>query len=276
MTLSNVPAWSTTAASNPDIAGVTLDPAVTVASQLISIQQNTMAQIASFTRRGSDTATAATLNLDTTPNEMLDLTGTTTVTAVTLTATHSRRARAAGIFQITASANLIVNNSSSVNYTTSAGDLLFFEGYSTGVVRVWALSGGTASAASAADVWTGTNSAKFTAPSILLGALAEVSLTDGATVTVDFQTGINFKLDTIGGNRTLAAANVANALGRSGYIRVKQDGTGSRTLAVSSSPWVSAGGVDVALSTAASAVDMLFYVIISSTQVLLSPIKAVS
>jgi hypothetical protein len=268
--------WSTTASANTDLNGITLDGASMTAGQVDDAFREIMAETAAYTRRGSDLPSASTLNLDSVDNMYLDITGTITVTAVTLTATHARRARATGAFTLTASSSLIVNGSTSTNYTTTAGDLLFFEGYAAGVVRVWAFSGGTSSSASAADVWAGTSTTKFPTPSSLLAATAEVALTDGATVTVDFAAGINFKLDTIGGNRTLAASNVSSALNRSGYIRVKQDGTGSRTLDMSGSPWVNAGGTNITLSTAAAATDVIGYTILSATQVLLTAQKAVA
>jgi hypothetical protein len=90
-----------------------------------------------LTTKGSDVASAATLNLNNATGAFVDITGTTTVTAVTLSEGKHRMARAVSAFQLTASASLVVNGSTSVNYTTTAGDLLFFEGYSSSVVRVW-------------------------------------------------------------------------------------------------------------------------------------------
>lgn len=87
--------------------------------------------------RGVDIATAGTLDLSTATGPFVDLTGTTTVTAVTLANGKSRLARAASAFQITAGASLIVNGSTIENLAVAAGDLLFFEGYSGDVVRVW-------------------------------------------------------------------------------------------------------------------------------------------
>jgi len=89
--------------------------------------------------KGTDVASAATLNLDAATGMFVDITGTTTVTAITLTTGRTRLARAVGVFQLTASASLIVNGSASVNATTVAGDLLIFEGYASSIVRVWIL-----------------------------------------------------------------------------------------------------------------------------------------
>lgn len=86
--------------------------------------------------KGANVATAATLNLDTATGAFVDLTGTTTVTAVTLSDGRHRMARATGAFQITVGASLIGNAGGS-NINVEVGDLIFFEGYSAGVVRFW-------------------------------------------------------------------------------------------------------------------------------------------
>ncbi len=88
------------------------------------------------------------------------------------------------------------------------------------------------------------------------GAIA--TLTDGATITPDFNAGNNFTV-TLGGNRTLA--NPTNlAAGQSGSIFIVQDGTGSRTLAWGSY-WDFAAGVAPTLTTTAGAVDRVDYVV---------------
>ena len=100
-----------------------------------------------------------------------------------------------------------------------------------------------------------------------------VALTDAATVAVDMSTGFNFSL-TIGGNRTLGApSNTKN--GQSGAIVITQDGTGSRTLGYHAN-WKFAGGTDPTLSTAAGAVDVLFYQVISSTSIVGNLVKAIA
>lgn len=87
--------------------------------------------------KGSSVATASTIDLDAATGPNIDLTGTTTVSAVTLSEGRIRLARAVAAFTLTASSTLVVNGSSSVDYTTIADDLLVFEGYAAGVVRVW-------------------------------------------------------------------------------------------------------------------------------------------
>jgi len=90
------------------------------------------------------------------------------------------------------------------------------------------------------------------------------TLTDGATVTPDFSTSNNYSL-TLGGNRTIANPTNLTA-GQSGSIFLVQDGTGSR-LASWGSYWDFAGGTAPTLTTTASAVDRIDYVVRSSTSI---------
>ena len=87
------------------------------------------------------------------------------------------------------------------------------------------------------------------------------TLTDGANISVDLAASNNYTV-TLGGNSTLD--NPTNQVaGQSGSLFVVQDGTGSRTLAYSSD-WEFAGGTAPTLSTAASAVDRIDYIVRAS------------
>ena len=90
------------------------------------------------------------------------------------------------------------------------------------------------------------------------------TLTDGATITPDLATG-NFFTVTLGGNRTLANPNNQVA-GQGGCFFIVQDGTGSRTLAFGSE-YDFAGGTAPTLTTTASAVDRIDYVVRSDTSI---------
>lgn len=86
---------------------------------------------------------------------------------------------------------------------------------------------------------------------------AVVALTDGATINTDASLGSTFTV-TLGGNRTIA--NPTNpASGQKIVYRVKQDGTGGRTLT-----WGSAfrfsGGTAPTLTTAANKTDYLGFI----------------
>ena len=93
---------------------------------------------------------------------------------------------------------------------------------------------------------------------------AITTLTDGATVTPDFATSNNYTL-TLGGNRTIANPTNLTA-GQSGSIFLVQDGTGSRTVAWGSY-WDFAGGTAPTLTTTASAVDRIDYVVRSASSI---------
>ena len=80
------------------------------------------------------------------------------------------------------------------------------------------------------------------------------ALTDAATITVDAALANNFRV-TLAGNRTLA--NPTNLIsGQVINFRIKQDATGSRTLAYGTK-YLFPGGTDPVLSTAANALDFM-------------------
>ena len=91
-----------------------------------------------------------------------------------------------------------------------------------------------------------------------------LTLTDAASIAVDFAKGNNF-LVTIGGNRTLELPTNCTA-GQSGQIHIIQDGSGSRTLAYNTA-WQFVSAAVPTLSTGASDVDILCYVARSATTV---------
>jgi hypothetical protein len=95
-------------------------------------------------------------------------------------------------------------------------------------------------------------------------AVEVATLTDGATITPDFGANQNFTV-TLGGNRTLA--NPSNmVVGQTGSVFVVQDGTGSRTLSFGSY-WDFPAGTAPTLTTTASAVDRIDYIVRSSTSI---------
>ena len=113
---------------------------------------------------------------------------------------------------------------------------------------------------------TVTSLGEVTTTDTLDGPLAATvtTLTDASTITIDFATSNNFTV-TLGGNRTMA--NPSNpVVGQSGSIFIVQDGTGSRTLSWSSY-WDWPNGAAPTLSTAASAVDRVDFIVRSSTSV---------
>ena len=93
--------------------------------------------------------------------------------------------------------------------------------------------------------------------------IKEMSLAAGSHI-LDLDRNANFKL-TLSGNITLA--NPANlTAGTTGSIFVVQDGTGSRTASFGTS-WDFIGGTAPTLTTTASAVDRIDYIVLDSTNI---------
>ncbi|MET4804597.1 hypothetical protein [Bradyrhizobium sp. LB11.1] len=79
-------------------------------------------------KRGADIASAATLNLDTATGEIVNVTGTTNITAMTLTDGHRRLTRFLGILTITAGASIVLPYGLAT-YTTAVGDIIEWASY---------------------------------------------------------------------------------------------------------------------------------------------------
>jgi hypothetical protein len=82
---------------------------------------------------GADIASTATVNLETATGDLVDVTGTTTITAITLNEGHERTVRFTGALTLTNGASLVLPGGA--NITTVAGDFAVFRGYAAGVVR---------------------------------------------------------------------------------------------------------------------------------------------
>jgi hypothetical protein len=86
-----------------------------------------------MTNQSADVASATTLNLDTAYGMVTDVTGTTTITAVTLAQGKVRIVRFTGALTFTHGASLVLPGGA--NITTAAGDYAILVGYASGVVR---------------------------------------------------------------------------------------------------------------------------------------------
>jgi hypothetical protein len=86
------------------------------------------------------------------------------------------------------------------------------------------------------------------------------------SVTPDMDTYQNF-VWTLTGNVTLGNPS-DEAVGQSGFFVFIQDGTGSRTLSLSSE-YKTAGGAGITLSTTAGAIDIVPYIVSASGNILL-------
>ena len=104
-----------------------------VGANNLSDVTDALASFNALTARGSDKASASTVNLNTATGLIVDITGTTTITAITLTDGDIRICRFTGALTLTNNASIILPGGASI--TTAAGDWAIFVGYAAGVVR---------------------------------------------------------------------------------------------------------------------------------------------
>lgn len=175
--------------------------------------------------------------------------------------------------------NIVVTGGSVTGVTFSSSAATITGGSITGITDLAVADGGTGASsfisgallkgAGTSAITTATAGTDYagidTAQTFTKGQRGEITaLTDGSTITPDLADSNNFSV-TLGGNRTLA--NPSNIVaGQSGSFFITQDGTGSRTLAYGSY-YDFAGGTAPTLSTAASAVDRIDYVVRTSTSI---------
>ena len=101
---------------------------------LLDDSSNTTArQTLLLDKAGADVASDATINLTTSTGDLIDVTGTTTITAITLAEGVEKTVRFTGALTLTHGASLILPTSA--NIITEAGDYAVFRGYASSVVR---------------------------------------------------------------------------------------------------------------------------------------------
>lgn len=116
--------------------------------------------------KGADIASASTIDLDAATGNLLDVTGTTTITAITLSVGRERVVRFTGALTLTHGASLVLPGAASI--TTAAGDFAIFRGYASGVVRCVLYQKAAAvpgvAAATQAEQETGSATTAFVSP----------------------------------------------------------------------------------------------------------------
>lgn len=99
----------------------------------IGLLTNTNSAVPYLNKQSADVASATTIDLNAIRGELVDVTGTTTITTVTLAQGHTRILRFTGILTFTHGASLVLPTSA--NITTAAGDYAIVSGYASSVVR---------------------------------------------------------------------------------------------------------------------------------------------
>jgi hypothetical protein len=131
-------------------------------------------------KRSTDIASAATLDLTTASatGDIADVTGTTTVTAITLTDGAEFTTRFIGILTLTNGASLVLPGGA--NITTAAGDFAVFRGYASGVVRCVSYTKASGQpVALTANIVTFTASGTYTVPAGVKAIEVEVQAGGG-------------------------------------------------------------------------------------------------
>jgi hypothetical protein len=231
-------------------------------------------------QKGGDISSASPTVVDT-DGDYFICTGTTNFSAFTVAADRHFFLEFAGALTMTHGAGTL-DLPGGANITTAAGDVGEFVSTASNVVTCvnYSRAGGLINAdingsAAIADtkIALGTaiqaydaDTAKTdTAQTFTAGQRGEITgLSDGATITPDFADSNNFSV-TLGGNRTLANPSNLTA-GQSGSIFITQDGTGSRTLAYGSY-WDFVGGTAPTLTTTASKIDRIDYVVRTTSSI---------
>jgi len=163
---------------------------------------------------------------------------------------------------VTGTGNMVLGTSPSISGLTVTSSFT-----ATGLVTFGAMA--SAAVATTANYLSGAASTLVPASVIYT---AETTTTFGATTTFDFNTFINTVVTLTGNITTQTLSNVT--AGKAGSITFVQDGTGTRTTAWNSI-FKFSGGTTPTLSTAASAVDVLFYSCRSATNCPASLVKDV-
>src|SRR3990167_15150 len=99
----------------------------------LSVLTNTNSAVPYINKQAADVASATTIDLNAIRGELVDVTGTTTITTITLAQGHTRIIRFTGILTFTHGASLVLPTSA--NITTVAGDYAIVSGYASSVVR---------------------------------------------------------------------------------------------------------------------------------------------
>ncbi len=150
----------------PTVGVVGLSATVAQTANNLSDLASPIAGFDNLSVHGADIASASTVDLGAATGDVVDVTGTTTITAITLAEGKRRIVRFTGALTLTHGASLVLPGAA--NITTAAGDYAVFVGYAAGVVRCVLYSKASGYAVigtKAADQQVFTSSGTWTKPS---------------------------------------------------------------------------------------------------------------
>jgi hypothetical protein len=156
-------------------------------------QSTAYAALDALSIHGADIASAGTINLTTATGHLVDVTGTTTITAITLAEGAQRIVRFTGALTLTHGGSLVLPGG--VNITTVAGDMAIFVGYAGGVVRCVSYSPITVTGTGAA---VRANSPALVTPTIDGNAVISTVITGAAQGDIIARTATGFVNTNIG------------------------------------------------------------------------------
>jgi len=132
-----------------------------------------------FYCHGADIAAAATLDLSTATGDLVDITGNTGITAITLSEGDHKICRFTGTPTLTNGASLVLLGAGDI--TMAAGDVAMFRGYAAGVVRMVSFS--RASKAITVQNLSMTTARLLGRTTASTGAVEELTVGSGLTMT---------------------------------------------------------------------------------------------
>lgn len=186
--------------------------------------------------RGADIASSGTINLSTATGDIVDVTGTTTITAITLADGLEKQVRFTGALTLTNGASLVLPGAA--NIITAAGDIATFRGYAAGVVRCVDYQKADGTAVVADNVQGARKNLK-----IVASGLTNTSVVVTASHVMTFDNtaykvarSVNVTVDSAAsGANGLDTGAVAASTWYAVYIIMKPDGTTAGLLSLASS-----------------------------------------
>ena len=173
--------------------------------------------------QASDVASASTIDLDACTGNLVDVTGTTTITAITLSQGDDITVRFTGALTLTNGASLKLPGAA--NITTAAGDTAIFRGYASGVVQCMfyqrasglTLASGSFTNSLASDVTLASAGVAQNGPIVSQGTSGKWLVTGQVTV-VNSSAAASFTAWITDGSTTLVSTSISTSAANANYV----------------------------------------------------------